>query len=305
MVRAATARERKRQEKISAIRQQLRRTKKPFSQITREVRTPRGLVRSVNHWYEIRSLEQIEALRKAANLKSNPRYNSRKKVGFFSSKKKWALIEKNKRAIYKVAWKWYRKSKILQSRVGLVEDLAHDIFLFLFKDLDYYDPSVRGWKGRSASPVTWMVMRTELYCKNKVSMLSKNKELSMTKKMYEWFAGGDVASYKLLMDGHPTPQRPLLPEATQHFIRNFGLNPRELTARSYKVVKEIILAAANAPAAGLSSKQKDVVKLRFEGLTLSKIAKKRRVTHQAVQINAAMATAGIIDYLRGEAPQQN
>ncbi len=121
----------------------------------------------------IRSRELTYKITGAASAKT--RVAKRRKIRHFSKLAKEQLLEEHVRGIRQVANSWYwrrgHNSELLRRQYQTIDDLVNDIRAYVFEQLDYYDPEIKGKHGNQVKPFSYIYGGAELFCKFTASSL--------------------------------------------------------------------------------------------------------------------------------------
>jgi len=243
------------------IRSALRLTEATQAEIHKRsgVRDP-GTVSQINLREKIRPYEISRAI--AARHKGyTKKKRKRKKVSLYSEKEKYNILKRNKRIIDSTANSWW-KGAVEQEFGGNRENFLKAVNLFVFQQLDYFDPERKYKDGTPSKLSVWIEKGVRLYCKRKYFDLIRRK----TKER--------AALEAIAAEKKPMSTRSWVPATAKPLLRKLGLDIEKVADVGYNDVRKQIMEIVRNKKTGLTQKEKTVVRLVLEGKTLIEIAKR-------------------------------
>lgn len=197
----------------------------------------------------------------------------RQRLNLFNAKQKARLLEEHKKGLSMVVSKWWWKASDATKReLGTFGDFRNSVIANVLETLDYYDPNRKGARGRGMTVFSWMTNGADLFCRNAI-----RGAMAGSKKMPLIYEGAGVrVPMPLESDAYFTVET--IPASARHFLRRLGEKGiiKRTAELGFEDIKKQILKIADK--AGLSEKEKQVVKWRLEGKILKEIAMKFRAS---------------------------
>ncbi len=204
----------------------------------------------------------IEGTRKSDILKKRVRKDTRKKIGFFKTEaEKWAVIKKYNDLIEEITGKWWRSEPVKSAFGRKRKDFLKEVKLFVFKQLDYFDPGKKTKKNEPAKIELWIKKGIEIISK---SIYFDEKRASEKQK--------NLVSKRASGMAEPFFARNRVPATAKPLLKKLGLRVNDVAELGYGDIKQQIIKISEQKKTGLSQRQKKVVKMRLEEKTLDKIA---------------------------------
>ncbi len=238
-----------------------------ISEIGRRFNRSQTTINRINQRYGVRPPSEVMRIRKEQISAMQRR--RRQRLNLFKAKQKASLLEEHKKGLSMVVGKWWRKASDTTKReLGTFGDFRNSVIANVLENLDYYDPNRKGAKGRGMTVFSWMTNGADLFCRNAIRVaMARSKEMPI---IYE---GAGVRMTKPLeSDAYFTVDT--IPESARHFLRRLGEKGiiKRTAELGFEDIKKQILKIADK--AGLSEKEKQVVKWRLEGKMLQEIVMK-------------------------------
>ncbi len=232
-----------------------------------------GTVANINKRYEVRSPGVVADIGIKSSLarkkKTHKKKSLRKKVCFFTTEKKLDLLKENHGMFVKIARSWWTydpsRRKFNQDMSTLVQAMKE----YVFDKLDYYNPKVKGRKGKAITPASWIYGGAELYCLNLQSKLNREKEKTMPldQKGLPISQVVEVTKVKGVRAGSAEDLH-WIPFTANKLLRKLGLNPNRVAKAGYKGIRKQIIEIATAKKTGLTVKEQRVIKMFLNGKTI-------------------------------------
>ena len=262
---------------------------KTFKGIGKSFNLEPGLVRRLNILYGARPPERVEEIQIMTIRHKLLRHAKarRKKTFYFNPEGKERLFKEHSGKLLKLArWSWTGSEsirKLFGSDFNMFYSKMKD---YVSQGLDYYDPQKKGFKGRKAVPLTWMMIGARIFCWGTYDRASMQKEKAMpVDKSGLPKAQTDKAEPTRNARLEPTtPKLEWIPVAAKGLLRKLGLNPRRVARAGFFNIKRQILEIVEAKATGLTEKQKEIIKMRLEGKRARDIAASFKTTLQNIYI---------------------
>lgn len=237
-------------------------TQQAISEIARRASVNVMKVWRRNAKYGIRPFEQVRRI--GATDGQKKRHSNRAKPCIFSEEQKTQLLKQHSGAITAVAKQSWKKSWNIKKKFGSMTDFLNEVNQYIFRQLDYYDPSVKGRDGKTAEPITWMVNGAKLFCLR----ANSKKSAKYTDEPFR----------KELMSGAELQQALFtMPATGKRLLKNIGFDLKTVARLGFEGIKSQLLSKA---CAGLSEREKTVIKGSLDGKKLEIIGKGLGMTRQ-------------------------
>jgi len=235
---------------------------------------PRGLAREIG--------ARVTALKKKG---------LRRKVFYFTAKEKKGLLKQHNRALAKVALKGWAAKPIRRRYMFEFDHFFEDLKNYVFKQLDYYNPNVEGTKGKTASPLTWIVNGANIFYYDSYRRASRSKERAMPADQN----GLPIAQTGMVRATAEARLKPAIglqwvSFSTGALLKKLGLNPKKVARLGFGGIKKQIIEISKSTETGLTKTEKKIIKMRLDGKRLRWIAPSLGMTPQNVsriETNAA------------------
>ncbi len=248
--------------------------------------TPKTVV-AANKKYGIRSPEIMSAIRSRTISASRIAYIKKtrgKKVHFFTKKKKLDLLEENKGLIIKVTREAWSSDLIRKEFNQEMRSLLQAVEVFILDNLDYYNPKVKGYMGKTTKPSTWIYNGAKVYCRSlytRLHRIKENKTMPFDSAGLPIAQTGEVRQVKgIRRTGLKEVQ--WIPSAANALLKKLGLDPNKVAKLGYIDLKQQIIEIAKAKQTGLTSRELEAVKLTLNGKTMAQIGKKFGTVRQVI-----------------------
>jgi len=264
-------------ETVARILHELHYSEKSQTQIASEADVNPDCVYKLNLMHNARSLEESEAIGKASE--SRTKLAKRVKIGAFTTEEKTRLLQENEKGIFLVAGRnWHKFYRILKAEFSSLNDFVSAATSRAFEQLDYYDPRRKEPSGKGRTVGIWIMDSVELFTKTKCSSLfSKQKTMGRTP---EERRAKRLAAEQRNRKREINRRLMLIPKSAKKFLRALGLKVEEVVELGFQDIKAQLLKATDSKGAGLSAREKVVVRARLEGKTFTEAGRLLTVSRE-------------------------
>lgn len=219
----------------------------------------------------------------------------RKKIGHFKTDaEKWAAIKKHNVTIEGEVNKWWKSEWVKQAFGRNKENMLKQAKLFVFQQLDYFDPNERTEKGRPAEIKRWIRIGAEFFCR-KIYNNEKEKDTRNRTAIQK------LATAKT----GPITARSRVPATAKPLLKKLGFDISAVSEVGFGDIRKEIIRIAEEKETGLTERQKQVVRMRLEDQTLAEIAERLDLKAQSgIYAFEDSATKKIKKRLESFRPQQ-
>ena len=251
------------------IRRGLKSSRQTFVEIAMRAGTKPGTVSDWNARLGIRPPDVIEDIRAEHTV----RRQTKKPVFHFgqgpeANLKKLAIIEKNRGAIFDVANIWWQNPAI-QKIFPDQKNFFSALFRNAFTALDYYNPRVKGYKGKTKKVGNYLRDRTHLFCLKRASNYAKMEKAMPTGQEGSEMLFTEAAKVSVKKTKRKKASRfelARIPGKTKPILRKLGLDIDAIAITGWERTRDLLLKTARS--ADLEARELEFFGYRLEGDTL-------------------------------------
>ena len=267
-------------------------TDKLMCEIARETGLHEQTVFKINKRYGIRPYEEtIDIMAKTSSVRQTG--SKRKKVNHFNIKQKNDLLEQHKGIIIKMARTWWNSTAIKTKFIGDKDIFIEKINRFVFEQLDYYNPKVKGKTGKTAKPSTWMFKAAKIACMrlySRASKEAKKKQMPVNTKGQSIAQTGIVETTRQKRKNVGPATIQWIPFSAKSILKALDLELDSIAEIGFGNIKKQIIEIARKKKTGLSKREKKIIEMSLNGESTEKIGKILKIEYEnvnSINLNAA------------------
>ncbi len=242
-------------------------------------------VQRINHNYGIRGKGETDAIRSKHISLSKKKLYAREKVKHFTRKQKFGLLEKNKGAIIESSKKWWRSQKIRNYFGNDFNSFQAAIRDYLFSELDYFNPKVKGYKGKAMKPSTWIFEWTRFFClKLNMGLKKIEPQMLLDRKGLPVSQTALVRTPQAIKRVFNPKETKWVPYSARYFLERLGLDAGKVAKIGFGGVEKQIIELSQNPETGLSTVERGIARGRLKGKSQKELGDLYRMSEPNVAV---------------------